>query len=103
MHRDKGQWESFKAIKVSLAHDPHSTRGTSTNTLDIHYMCFGSVLSGCKVPRKQTAADRWPQPRAQAKRNVGGKGKEEKQKTESTVSQGNCVPGEEKTELLPAE
>ena len=58
-----------------------------------------------RVERLQdpTEADRWPQPLAQAKRNVGGKDTEEKQKTEATISQGNCVPGEEKTELLPAE
>lgn len=47
--------------------------------------------------------DCWPHPLAQAKRNRGGKGKEEKQKTESSISQGNRVPGEEKPELLPAE
>lgn len=50
-----------------------------------------------------TEADHCPQPLAEAKRNIGRKDKEEKQKTESSINQGNCVPVEEKPELLLAE
>lgn len=97
MHNDKGLCESFKTIKVSLAHDTHSTWDINTPP-DIYYTCFCSVLSGCRAPRKQTAGhSRWHRPRESSEGKVRRKNKRQNRvSVKATLYQ-------KKPEWLPAE